>query len=93
MKRKTKRIFSMLLALAVMATMLTALPLTASAAEEGYVEYVFNQTYNKTISSDTPDAASTYTSGLANAPVLTTSNTGKTYSSTSVTELLANTAV
>lgn len=85
MKRKTKRIFSLLLALAVMATMLTALPLTASAAEEGYVEYVFNQTYNKTISSDTPDAASTYTSGLAAAPVLTTSNTGKTYSSTSVT--------
>ena len=32
MKRKTKRIFSLLLALAVMATMMAALPLTASAA-------------------------------------------------------------
>ena len=32
MKRKTKRIFSMLLALAVMATMLTALPLTVRAS-------------------------------------------------------------
>ncbi len=31
MKRKTKRIFSLLLSLAVMATMLTALPLTGYA--------------------------------------------------------------
>ena len=34
MKRKTKRIFSLLLALAVMATMMAALPLTASAEIE-----------------------------------------------------------
>lgn len=82
MKRKTKRIFSLLLSLAVMATMLTALPLTASAAEgDAYYEWFV---YGSSAISTTSPYNSTKTEGtLAATP--TYSSTGTKYSSTDVT--------
>ena len=83
---KFKKMLSFMTAAAISASCMVGLYVVAGAAESTvYAEYVFDQDNNTEISATKPTAAITSQKGLTVVPVLTTNNTGKTYSATKST--------